>query len=214
MTDATSWVSTTHDWTLDVDQEHLDGVRAQAEAAPPGLEHLVLEVLAYADEEAESRGAPGTALVTVHDDGSVSVADDGRGTDTRRDATGRVVRKPVMATKDLRFFDADDAPALPDGLPRRGISTVAAVSAWLDHTNRRREGAWTQRYVHGVPQAELVELAGTGSSGTTVRFLPDARLVATAPLDADRLAGFAHLRVELRAPAAVEPAAGSGAPRP
>ena len=60
MTDATSWVSTTHDWTLDVDRDHLDGVRAQAEAAPPGLEHLVLEVLAYADEEAASRGVRGT----------------------------------------------------------------------------------------------------------------------------------------------------------
>jgi len=212
MTDATSWVSTTHDWTLAVDRDHLDGVRAQAEAAPPGLEHLVLEVLAYADEEAASRGVRGTAVVTVHDDGSVSVADDGRGTDTRRDASGRVVRKPVMATQDLRLVDADAAPALPDGLPRRGISTVAAVSTWLDHTNRRREGAWTQRYVHSVPQAELVELAGTGSPGTTVRFLPDPRLVATAPLDADRLAGFAHLRVGLRAPSAADPAAGTGAP--
>ena len=82
--------------------------------APVGLGHLVLEVLAYADEEAGSRGARGSAVVTVHDDGSVSVADDGRGTDTRRDATGRVVRKPVMATQDLRFADRAISEAAAD----------------------------------------------------------------------------------------------------
>ncbi|MFC8923817.1 hypothetical protein [Cellulosimicrobium sp. NPDC057127] len=150
-------VSTTHDGARDVDHGHLDQVRQDAGAAPVGLEHLVLEVLAYADEEAESRGARGTAVVTVHDDGSVSVADDGRGTDTRRDATGRVVRKQVMATQDLQLTGRDDAPALPDGRPRCGISTVAALSTWLEHTNRRRDGAWTQGYEHGVPSSDLVD---------------------------------------------------------
>lgn len=197
--DPRDWVSTTHDWARDVDHGHLDRVRQDARAAPVGLEHLVLEVLAYADEEAESRGARGAAVVGVHEDGSVSVADDGRGTDTRRDATGRVVRKPVMATQDLRFTGRDDTPGLPDGRPRRGISTVAALSTWLDHTNRRRDGAWTQRYEHGVPSTDLAELPPAGTTGTTVRFLPDPRLVVDQDLDARRLDAFVHLDVTLRA---------------
>jgi topoisomerase IV subunit B len=50
-----------------------------------------------------------------------------------------------MATKDLRFFDSPDAQQLPDGRPRRGLSAVAELSPWLVYTNRRRNGAWTQR---------------------------------------------------------------------
>jgi DNA gyrase subunit B len=113
----------------------------------------------------------------VHADGSVSIADDGRGTDTRVDDQGRTVKKPVMTTKDLRFFDFPGAAVLPDGDPRRGMSVVAALSEWLVHTNRRRNGVWTQRYERGIPVADLIPILGDGASRTTVHFLPDAALV-------------------------------------
>ncbi|MCG0069047.1 hypothetical protein L0F81_38275 [Streptomyces tricolor] len=83
-------------------------------------------------------------MVTLHTDGSVSVKDDSRGTDTPIDEHGRVVKKPVMATKDLRFFDLPEAERLPDGYPRRGMSVVAALSEWLIHTNRRLNGSWSR----------------------------------------------------------------------
>jgi DNA gyrase subunit B len=102
----------------------------------------------------------------------VSVADDGRGTDTRHDAAGQPVKKPVMATRDLRFFDAADPPLLPDGHPRRGISTLAALSTWLVHTSRRSTGAWTQRYEHDIPVTGLIPIPAPGSTGTTVHFQP------------------------------------------
>lgn len=47
----------------------------------------------------------------------------GRGTDTRFDSRGVAVKKPVMATRDPRFFDHPD-----HGYPRRGMSVVAALS--------------------------------------------------------------------------------------
>jgi len=115
-------------------------------------------------------------VVTLHTDGSVSVKDDGRGTDTRVDAHGQVVKKPVMATKDLRFFDLPEAERLPDGHPRRGMSVVAALSEWLIHTNRRRNGSWTQRYEHGVPVTDLEPVGADGTTGTCVHFLPDGAL--------------------------------------
>lgn len=137
--------------------------------------HLILEVVAYAADEAES-GNGGHCRIILFPDGSVSVADDGRGTDTRRDEHGHIVRKPVMATKDLRFFDHPDAPSLPDTHVRRGMSVVAALSTWLVHTNRRLNGSWTQRYEHGVPTTDLQAIADDGTTGTTVHFLPDEPL--------------------------------------
>lgn len=173
------WANTTHDWTLGVDPDHLDAIRnAPDRYAPGGLRHLVLEVLAYANDEAEALGRRGLAYVAVHVDGSVSIADDGRGTDTRRDADGQVIRKPIMATKDLRFFDPRHHVLLPDGTPRRGISVVAALSEWLTHTNRRADGAWTQRYEHGLPVTELLPIDSVAGTGTIVHFLPDRDLLA------------------------------------
>jgi DNA gyrase subunit B len=177
----TPWLNTTHDWAAAVDHEHLAQIRQQpATYAPGGVEHLILEVLAYAADEAESMGGAGRGIVTLHADGSVSVADDGRGTDTRVDSAGRVIKKPVMATKDLRFYNDPDAETLPDGHGRRGISVVAALSTWLIHTNRRTSGSWTQRYEYGVPTTDLTPVADDGTTGTTVQFHPDLAILVSS----------------------------------
>ncbi|GAB2942049.1 hypothetical protein [Nonomuraea sp. NPDC052634] len=177
-----SWRNTTHDWAIDIDHAHLARIRENpAEFAPGGVLHLILEVLAHPADEAASAGG-GHCTVTLHPDGSVAVADNGRGTDTRFDEHGRPVKKPVMATKDLRFFDDPAAQTLPDGHPRRGMSVVAALSDWLVHTNRRVNGSWTQRYERGVPVTGLEPVPDDGTTGTTVHFRPIADL---APLTVD-----------------------------
>src|SRR5689334_10188022 len=80
-----TWQNTTHDWAAPVDADHLALIRAQPTAhAPGGVLHLVLEAIAYPADEAVDTGR-GHCVVTLHADGSVSVADDGRGTDTRHD---------------------------------------------------------------------------------------------------------------------------------
>jgi topoisomerase-4 subunit B len=177
-----NWENTTHDWAATVDTDHLAQVRDEPDVfAAGGTTHLILEVLAYAADEAESTGTTGRCVVTLHANGSVSVADNGRGTDTRHDAEGQPIKKPIMATKDLRFFDHPGAQQLPDGHPRRGMSAVAALSQWLVHTNRRHNGAWTQWYEHGIPVTALDSIPDqdtTGTTGittgTTVHFLPAA----------------------------------------
>lgn len=200
----------THDWARTVDLEHLAGIRREPGTfAPGGALHLVLEVLAYAAEEAVVTGS-GQAVVTLYRNGSVAVADNGRGTDTRLDARARAVRKPVMATKDLRFFDSPGAVMLPDGYPRRGISVVAALSRWLVHTNRRRDGSWTQRYELGVPITELTAIAADGTTGTTVHLAPATALVPNLRIPVGELrelaAAFApHLRVDVRPELDVQP---------
>lgn len=195
MSERPSWQTTTHDWTQELDLEHLRSVRKQLGQglAAGGRRHLILEVLAYADDEAHSLGRVGRATVTYHPEGGVTVADDGRGTDTRVDSVGRVIRKPVMATPDVRLVDAPSAPLLPDGLPRRGISTIAALSHVLIHQNHRRDGSWSQTYRHGVPDNALAVMQPRDHNGTSVTF--DAPVSGPATLyDSD---GFRWLDINV-----------------
>jgi len=180
--------SATHDWSRDHDREHLRLIRADpGRYAPSGAVHLVLEVLAYAADEAEDLGE-GRAVVRFHQDGSVSVTDFGRGTETVSGDDGKPVRKPVLATKDFRYFDSPPAAPLPDGHPRHGLSVVGALSEWVRHTNRRAGGAWIQDYQYGVPVKELVEVAADGTTGTAIRFRPVPELAGFDEESVRRLA--------------------------
>lgn len=185
--ESAGWKATTHEWADSPDVDHLEQIRRQPGVfAPSGLMHLVLEVLAYAADEAVSNGF-GRGVVTLHRDGSVAIADNGRGTDTRVDHRGRKVEKPVMATRDLRFFDSPNAAILADGHPRRGMSVVAALSEWLIHTNRRLNGSWTQRYEHGIPVTDLTPIPDDCTIGTVVHFLPSRALVSNSHISASKL---------------------------
>jgi DNA gyrase subunit B len=185
------WVNTTHDWAGTVDRDHLELIRSNATRySPGGPIHLVLEVIAYPEDEAESAGRRGTCTVTLHSDGSIAIEDDGRGTDTRVDEHGRLIKKPIMATQDLRFFQNPETPLLPDGHPRRGMSVVAALSDWLVHTNRRVNGSWTQRYEHGIPVTDLEAVDPNGTSGTSVWFQPTPAYYAPDSLPAAELQPF------------------------
>jgi len=189
MTDR-AWQTTTHRWATPLDLGHITTIRQHsARFAPSGVLHLVLEVLAYAAEEAQATGG-GNCGVGLRNDGAVLIVDDGRGTDTRASNGGQAVRKPIMSTKDVRFFDSPSAPLLPDGYPRRGMSVVAALSQWLVHTNRRETGAWTQRYEWGAPTTGLIAVPGNGTTGTTVEFLADPALptLTSSPVKLKELA--------------------------
>jgi DNA gyrase subunit B len=193
---------TTHDWASQVDIGHLEHIRRNpALFAPSGVGHLILEVLAYADEEAEANNG-GRCSITSHADGSISVSDNGRGTATVFDGQGQPVKKPVMVSKDLRFFDTPDAASLPDGNPRRGMSVVAALSEWLVHTNRRDNGSWSQRYEHALPTTGLVPIARDGTTGTSVHFRPVEAVRNLGAVNVDDLLRWTtsspHLAVDVR----------------
>jgi DNA gyrase/topoisomerase IV subunit B len=115
------WRNTTHDWANSVDAGHLAEVRQRpARFAPGGILHLILEAIAYAADEAEST-ATGRCVVTLHNDGSVSVADNGRGTDTRYDEQGQSILLPIP--------DNDTTGTTVRFLPDAALSTSALASA-------------------------------------------------------------------------------------
>lgn len=192
-----TWATTTHEWARELDLEHLAAMQRELSrpGASGGRRHLILEILAYAQDKATANSRRGTVAVTRNADGSVTVDDDGRGTDTRVDGEGRIVRKPVMSTADVRFADPARAPVLPDGLPRRGMSSVAAVSALLVHENHRENGSWAQTYRHGIPDVDLKSVESRGYSGTVVTFRTDVD--GPDQLTRDDLSAFPDLIVQV-----------------
>ena len=178
---------TTHEWTHTPDAAHIAAIRADsARYSQGGLAHLVLEVVAYPVDEADA-GTTDRVLVTLHGDGSISIEDNGRGTNVFFDETGKPMVKPIMATRDVRFFDNPEAELLPDGLPRSGMSVVAALSTWLIHENRRLDGAWTRRYERGLPDEDLTEVDAGPHTGTVVHFRPDPEVFGDQPLTVNEL---------------------------
>lgn len=173
-----------HSWLSVADASHIDAVRADP-AQYGDLLHQALEAIAYPVDEGVG-GTTTRARVVLHGDGSIEVSDNGRGTFVRFDDDGLPMVKPIMATRDLRFFGNPSAQTLPDGLPRHGMSVVVALSSWAIHTNHRTEGSWTRRYEYGVPRGPLVSLPGAASTGTTVHFRPDPELF-TEELSVDHL---------------------------
>lgn len=102
--------------------------------------HLVLEVLAYAADEAEGHGGA-TSHVTLGADGSISVADDGRGTDTRLDANLIPVEADTTTATTMTFWPTSSvAPSItnlevtPQAL---GIWPPLTV-AFIDHRTTSR----------------------------------------------------------------------------
>jgi DNA gyrase subunit B len=194
---------TTHEWSADQDAAHIAAIRADpARYSRGGLVHLVLEVVAYPVDEAEA-GTTDRVLVTLSADGSISVEDNGRGTNVFFDDHGKPVVKPIMATRDLRFFGNAEAELLPDGLPRTGMSVVAALSTWLTHENRRLDGAWVRRYNHGLPETDLTATDPGQHTGTVVHFHPDPEVFGDQRLTTEELApllaGFAtDATIEIR----------------
>ena len=71
------------------------------------------------------------------------------------------------------------------------------------HTNRRDNGAWSQRYEHGLPVTDLIPVADDKTTGTTVPFQPDPairRADQVSAMEVSRLCreAWPHLIVEIR----------------
>jgi DNA gyrase subunit B len=177
---ADDWVpaDTTHDWAADPqDVAHVSHIRAAPDRFVSALDadgvvHLLLEVLAYVQDEAIAGGAKRARVECLGD--RFVVSDDGRGTQmVRNPDTGALLVKPIMASADLRYFGRDDAPLLESGAKRSGISIVNALSAALTHSSLRQGSvAWVQQYERGVPVGPPETLADH-PRGTRVQFCPD-----------------------------------------
>jgi DNA gyrase subunit B len=192
--------------------EGLEAVRVRpsmyiGDVGSRGLHHLVYEVVDNSVDEALA-GYCTHIIVTLHEDGSCSVEDNGRGipVDIHPD-TGRPAAEVVLTVLHAGGKFGGSGYKVSGGLHGVGVSCVNALSETLYLDIWRQDHHWSQRFERGVPATELTQRERSPKRGTRVRFLPDPKIfqeVTTFSYEvlANRLRELAFLnrglRVELR----------------
>ncbi|MFF1415381.1 ATP-binding protein [Streptomyces sp. NPDC058289] len=156
-----------------------------------GLHQLVYEVISYAVDE-HLAGHADSIDVTITADGSIRVADNGRGLSVEVEEPAG---KPAVE-RELTELSFGPKPRtgywVSGGIHGVGLSVVNALSSRLTVEIHRDGHRWTQEYEKGVPITALTRHEESSGHGTTLVFLPDGDIFEST------LYSFATLSQRLR----------------
>ncbi|MBP7634664.1 DNA topoisomerase (ATP-hydrolyzing) subunit B [Candidatus Ozemobacteraceae bacterium] len=138
-----------------------------------GLHHLVWEVVDNSIDEALA-GHATTVHVQMHDNGSISVLDDGRGMPVDiHPGTGRPALEVLLTVLHSGGKFDKKSYKFSGGLHGVGVSVVNALSEWLEVTVWRDGSVHQQLFQRGAPVGDMTVTEGADRRGTKVHFMPD-----------------------------------------